>query len=76
MTTQDKPKPKREVAIYNTVEMVRRINFYATSDIADKLKEFGTVTHQPELGNHRYSIIVDTRYNFNEVEMYIKDYES
>jgi hypothetical protein len=69
-----KPQPKKEVAIVWQNEDVRHISFYASADALEDFKEFGSI-FQALINKERYSLIVDARYDFNEVLAYIENWE-
>lgn len=66
-----KPQLKRELAIDIIHRSVNVIIFYASADAAEDFREFG---HLQECGKERYSLIVDARYDFEEVLKYIENY--
>ena len=65
-----KPIPKKEVAIRFAEEIVRHIVFYASADAVEDFKEFGLL----EQDERSYSLLVDSRFDFNEVKEYIENY--
>ena len=68
-----KPQPKKEVAIAGQNESVRHIAFYASADALEDFKEFGIIS-QALNDKERYSLMVDARYDFNEVLAYIENW--
>ena len=71
----EKPKPKSEVKITDTVPDWHLIRLYASKDALDDFREFGQVSDPlqgPTPG--LYYIWVDARYDFDEVVRYIESY--
>ena len=68
-----KPQPKSEMALdwYSQNQMV--IYFYASKDALEDIKDFGLIIPGGK-GNEHYWLTVDSRYDFNQVLQYIKDY--
>ena len=71
--SQNKPLPKREVAVHYFDKKGFIIDFYATKDAVDEFKEFGFVQEMPDRKNG-FSLFVDKRYDFDEVLAYIENY--
>ena len=69
----NKPEPKREAAVDRYHETAGSIDFYASPDALEDIKEFGYVLPDPIIPN-RYILYVDKRYNFQEVLAYIEKY--
>ena len=67
-----KPKIKQEVAITTIHPSHRVIYFYASRDAANEFAEFGTVGQGGAV--NLYCLIVDARFDFDEVLAYIKGY--
>ena len=68
------PQPKRELAISWAHEPVGCIIFYATSDAAEDIKQFGQITPRHCSTPNLYHLAVDGRYDFQEVLEYLKQY--
>ena len=66
----EKPQPKKEVAVSFYSELTRQIRFNATKDAVEDFKVFGLVY----MIYNEYGLIVDSRYDFNEVIAYIQNY--
>ena len=68
-----KPKMKREVAIVFNYEPIRHIVFYATTDAVTEFELYGDIV--PDINrSERYTLYVDSRYEFAEVLAYIQNY--
>jgi hypothetical protein len=65
-----KPRIKKEVAV-GIVLHGSLIEFYASRDAATEFEEFGKVVH---FYDEKYTLIVDRRFDFDEVLEYIKSY--
>lgn len=63
---------KCEVAIDTTLPLLRIIYFWATDDAAGEFASYGYLQKQ-EMGN--YQLLVDPRFDFDEVMTYIKTYD-
>ena len=68
----DKPQPKRKIGIRGYNQEIRFISIETDPETAKLLEEFGLLT-KLEIGG--YHLIVDTRYNFQEVLDYILSIE-
>ena len=68
----NKPVMKKEVEIDNFSRMMRTIYFYATNDAASDFAEYGYI--EKYIYPNSYRLIVDARFNFDEVVEYIKNY--
>ncbi len=66
-----KPQPKKEMSVRFSSKMVRHIRVWATTDAAQELVAFGNLTRE---GADQYYLIVDARYDFDEVLAYIQGY--
>lgn len=65
-----KPRMKRTIGIRNAYENQRHIYFDATPDIAAEMKDYGKV-----MGWEGYWLLrVDSRYDFNDVLEYMRNY--
>lgn len=71
-TTIDKPKPNKEIAIHNIHRNIRGIIFDASIDAIDDLRQFGRIEFFHLTNEHR--LIVDARYDLEEVIKYIEEY--
>lgn len=70
----NKPQPKQEIAIVSVLQSVQHIIFYGTPDAVSDISEFGYIhSHVPK---DKYTLIVDTRYDFGEVVDYMKNYSA
>jgi hypothetical protein len=69
----EKPQPKREIGI-EWMHDNRIICLYATKDALEDLKEFGTIHDAANGLKEQYWLLVDARYDFQEVVDYIKNY--
>lgn len=67
----DKPKPIVEVSVSVESKEVRLISMFASQDAVCDFREFGNLLHTQ--GNE-YCLFIDTRYDFDEVLEYIKNY--
>lgn len=65
-----KPVMKSEIAIQS--EGVGTIYFWATSDAAQAMAEFGLVERWQH--DNQYKLAVDARFSFEEVRHYIENY--
>ena len=70
----EKPTMVREVGIDCVLENLRIIYVDATPDAISDFTEFGDVNQIA--GKNRYHIRVDTRYDFQAVVNYIRNYGS
>ena len=68
------PQLKRELAINWCDESMYTIIFYATSDAAEEIKQFGQLTPNFCSTPNLYHLAVDKRYDFQEVLEYLKQY--
>lgn len=70
------PRMKRELAVIQAVNaaggVIRSIWFDATPDAAEDMRQFGVLLSH---GN-RYNLLVDARYDFDEVVAYMESYGS
>ncbi len=66
----ERPKVKREIGIAWTEG--NAIKVYASKDAIEDIKEFGDVSKLSE--GETYILVVDARYDFQEVVDYIKNY--
>ena len=69
-----KPTPKKEVAIDWASELNKIIFFYSTPDALSDFISFGSVVEWTR--QNYYRLKVDSRFDFNEVLEYIRDYDS
>ena len=67
-----KPQIKREVAIKVSMQELGMICFYASPDAAQEFAEFGEL--ELVRGSGYYCLRIDARFDFAEVEAYIKAY--
>jgi len=67
----NKPTMKRELAVSCSYPSTGTIHFSATNDAASDVAQFG-VLHS--FGDGNYHLIVDPRYDFEEVEAWIRGY--
>ena len=67
-----RPVPQKEVAISFVLESYRTIYFYASTDAANDMWEFGNV--RPGGRRDFYQLVVDGRYEFSDVVAYIENY--
>ena len=66
-----KPQPRREVAIIAVAKSIRYITFNATPDAANDIAAFGDIL---ALENNVYRLLVDARYDWQEVLEHIERY--
>jgi len=71
----NKPTKKREVAVRNVWETEKIILFDATPEASNHFREFGGM-YRIVSGGDGYSLLVDARYDFDEVVRYIESYGS
>ena len=67
-----KPQIKREVAIKVSMPELDMISFYASPDAAQEFADFGEL--ELVKGSSYYWLVIDARFDFAEVEAYIKAY--
>ena len=67
----DKPQTKREVSVDWIGISEGLIHFYASKDALEDIRDFG---HIDDIGPNHYGLLVDTRFDFQEVLDYIKNY--
>jgi hypothetical protein len=65
------PEMKVPVTIVDDNPELYLIDLYATDEAAKKFREFGTVLETAI--SHRFTMVVDARFDFNEVLNYIED---
>jgi hypothetical protein len=70
----DKPAMKREVAIRDVLPITKTLYFFASQDALSDLEEFGMIRRLPVLGNNVYELLVDPRFDFDEVVRWIEEY--
>lgn len=68
-----KPTIKKEVAVVDAFLFTRRISFYSSRDALGDFQEFGEITEFDNVAN-KYILIVDSRFDFNEVLEYMQTY--
>jgi len=73
MSEEKKPQLKRELAVEWSNEPTHFISFYATPDAVEDVKQFGRITLFSDAPN-LYHLVVDGRYDFQEVLEYLKNY--
>lgn len=66
-----KPVMKKEIGIFVAVKSVRFISGSGTNDALSELGEFGVVS---TFEKDRFSILVDPRFDFDEVVAFIENY--
>jgi hypothetical protein len=66
----EKPSPKTEVAVRFATEGPRGIALDASPDAIEDFREFGHIDHISIC----YWLVVDSRYDFDEVLAYIEQY--
>lgn len=76
-----KPMTKKEVTVTEYFKESRIIHLYASRDAAQGFTEFGTLWTGADLGSANpppdyYMLIVDARFDFDEVIEYIQNYET
>ncbi len=67
----NKPQMKREVAV--DYHDGRRILFYSTRDALSDIQSFGQITPYTTVSD-KYTLLVDTRFDFSEVLDYMENY--
>ena len=68
----EKPQPKREVSISAMSPDKSIVYLYASKDAAEDIKEFGEMSQWTR--PNQYRLQIDSRYDFQEVVDYIKNY--
>ena len=69
----NKPKMKKSLVVDFMLEDDGYITFFAARGIADELPVFG---HMYPIGNDKYALRIDPRYDFGEVLDYIQNYSN
>lgn len=69
-----KPTPKREVSVESYVKEYGWIRFYSSQDTVTEFMTFGKIHDESFLKPNFYWLVVDTRYDFDEVLEYIERY--
>lgn len=70
----NKPKIKKELAIAHALKALYIIYFYASPDAIEDLYDFGMVEPQDAIADSYYSILVDRRYDIDDVVEYMENY--
>ena len=64
------PEIQREVAIGSVIPTTRYVSFWATPDALPDFEQFGDLREQEDCKD-KYGLIVDGRYDFDEVVAYV-----
>lgn len=70
----DKPQMKRKVGIRIVLEESLTITFNCSIELADEFSSFGKIERDIDKST-THMLLVDSRYDFDEVLKYIKSYE-
>lgn len=68
----NKPVMKKEVEIDFIYRSARTIHFYATNDAASEFNDYGDLDSY--IRPNTFCLVVDARFDFDEVVEYIKNY--
>ena len=70
----NKPKMSKQIVILEVDEsrMQTTVDFFATDEIANMLKEFGLV--ETSIPNNKHELTIDPRYNTDDIVEYMTNY--
>jgi len=70
----NKPKMSKQIVILEVDEsrMQTTVDFFATDEIANMLKEFGLV--ETSIPNNKHELTIDPRYNADDIVEYMTNY--
>lgn len=70
-----KPRPKKTVAVRHAFKLVRLIEFVSDKTTAIEFKQFGAFLDEDTHRVDEFVLLVDPRYDFDEILNYIENYD-